>query len=90
LSALYLALEFALIDDVEIDQTNRSDTSSGQIQANWRTQPTSADNQHLGGLKFSLPVLSNLRQSDMPRVSHTILLGQLRQRRGCAAAGGSR
>src|SRR5262249_416418 len=68
-SVNYLPLKIRFIDDVEIDQPERTDAGRRQIKPERRAETSGADHQNAGRLKLSLPFEANLGKYQMARVT---------------------
>ena len=64
-----LALEVTRVHLVEVDDTDRADPRSGQVEGQRRSQPTRSHAKHPCGLELKLPFKANLRQRDMPSIA---------------------
>ena len=74
-----LALQVAEIHDVEVDDAERADAGSREIQRGGRSQPARADAQHPGGLQLALPLHADLGHDQMPAVPLDLFVGELGQ-----------
>ena len=71
-----LALQVGLVDGVEVDDAQRADTGSGQIQQRRRTQPAGADHQHASILQPLLPEDPDLRDDQVTAVAGNLVAGE--------------
>src|SRR5215831_8502287 len=74
-----LSLQVAVINDVEIDQSQSPDARSGKVESEWRTEPARADQQHARGLQFALAFQSDLGQDQVAVVASQLVFVQLGQ-----------
>ena len=51
----HLALQVAVVDDVEVDEADAPDAGRGQVQRQRRAEPARADQQHAAALSFFCP-----------------------------------
>src|SRR5258708_13008999 len=63
-----LTLQVALVDDVEVENPNRANPSSGKVDTRRRTQTAGADEQHLGVEELDLSRLTNFRKERVAAV----------------------
>src|SRR5262249_21635513 len=52
------------------------DPGCGEVEGQWRAEPTGADDEDLGGLELLLPVEPDLGHDDVPRVAGKLGLGE--------------
>src|SRR5262249_17986556 len=67
-----LALEVTEIDHVEIDQPDAAYPRGGEVEAERRTEPAGADEQHAGGLEAFLAVHADLGHDEVPAVARDL------------------
>ena len=72
-----LALQVALVDDVEVDEADAADAGRGQVERGGRAEPAGADQQHAAGLQPALPVDPDLGHDQVARVAGDLLARQL-------------
>ncbi len=77
-----LALEVAVVDNVEIDNADTPDTGSGQIHRRWRTEPARPNAKDTRRLQLSLPIDADFRHDEMTAVPPDFLLREIRRRGG--------
>ena len=74
-----LALQVAVVDDVEVDDADAADAGRREVHRRRRPESARTDAQHAASLQPALPVHSDLRHDQMPAVSIDLLVGQLRK-----------
>ncbi len=83
-----LALEIGEIDHVEVHDADRAHSRRGEIEREWRAEPSGADGEHACRLELALALEAHLRQQEVAGVSQDFgvgQLGQLRLHRGAPA-----
>ena len=63
----HLPLQVALVDHIEVHDSDRADTGGSEILQHGRPESASADDQHSGGSESSLAVETELGQRDVAR-----------------------
>ena len=76
-----LTLQVAGVDVVEIDDAERTQAGSGEIERRRGSEPARADAEHAAGLQLALPFDADLRQDQVPAVALDLVVGQRRQLR---------
>ena len=71
-----LALQICEINNIEIDNTERSDARGGQIHGDGRAQSAGADAEHLRLLQLELPFHADLGQDEVARVAQDLVVGE--------------
>src|SRR6266571_2431008 len=71
-----LTLEIREIHNIEINQTELAHARGRKIQAQRRTEPSRADEQHLGVFQSELPVHPNFRHDEMAAIAQNLLFGK--------------
>jgi hypothetical protein len=69
----HLALEVREVDDVVVDDAERSDSGGGQVERGRRAEPSGAEQQHLGVEQLQLPLEADLRHEQVARVALALL-----------------
>src|SRR5687767_5442886 len=72
-----LPLQVGLVNCVEIDDAQRSDSSSSEIEQRWAAEPSGADHQHPGILQPLLAVHPNIGNDQVTAVTAYLVDGQL-------------
>src|SRR5438874_921575 len=72
-----LALQIGEVNDVEVDDSQRSYSRGGQVHSQRRTQPSSADTEHARGLELLLAIQRDLRHYDVPAVAEQLFFRKL-------------
>jgi hypothetical protein len=75
-----LALQVALVDDVEVDDAERADAGGREVHQRRAAEAARADGEHLGVLQALLPVHGDVGDDQVAAVAHDLLAGQLRGR----------
>jgi hypothetical protein len=90
-----LALQVALVDDVEVDDAEGADAGRGQVHQGRRPEAAGTDRQHPGVLEALLPRRGDVRDDQVAAVAHDLCAGQLggrldqrRQLHGCSSVRG--
>ncbi len=72
-----LALQVALVDDVEVDDAQRPDAGRRQVHQGRRAQAAGTDGEHACVLQPLLPVHGDVGDDQVTAVAHHLLAGQL-------------
>jgi hypothetical protein len=72
-----LALEVGEVDGVHIDDAERADAGSGEVERRRRAEPARADAEHLRVEKLRLPGLAHLGEEEVAAVADLLLGGEL-------------
>ncbi len=81
-----LALEIAVVNDIEVDDPDAPDAGRGQIQRHRRAETASTDAQHTGRLELQLPVHADLGHDEVATVPSDFVVAQRHKRRPMASA----
>jgi hypothetical protein len=74
-----LTLQVGLIDDVEIDDADRTDAGRAQVQTEWRAEAAGAHHEHARRAQLALSFEADLRHDEVPAVPADLILRQLRR-----------
>ena len=72
----HLALQIGEVNNIEIDNAERSDAGRSQIERQRRAQTAGADAQHLGLLQLELPLHADFGHDEVPRVAQDLVVAE--------------
>ncbi len=71
-----LPLKIAEVDGILVDEPDRPDPGRGEVHHRGRSEPAGADAKDPRSLQSALPVEADVRQREMPAVTHQLVAGQ--------------
>ena len=80
-----LALQISEVDDVEVNQPERSHARRGKVQSQRRTESTSADAEHTRCLELLLTIKPDFGHDEVPRIPQDLVFSE---RIGCESGSG--
>jgi hypothetical protein len=75
-----LTLEVRLVHHIEIDDSQSANPCGGEVKSHRRSKSSRSDTENLGGFQAFLPLESDLRQRQVPRVAGDLALAKLHLR----------
>ena len=72
----HLAVEVALVDDVEIDQAERAHPGGSEVERGRRAQAPCAHQEHARGFQLALPLDPHIGQDQVARIPQDLLVRQ--------------
>src|SRR5262245_5763549 len=72
-----LALQVAEIHHIKINQPNTTNSSGCEIETQWSSQTSRANQKHLGGLELLLSFHADFRHDQMPAIARYLIVAQL-------------
>jgi hypothetical protein len=74
-----LPLQIRQIDNVKVDESERTHSSGGEIERNWRPEPSRPNDEDARSLERALPRITHLRQDDVTAISNQLFACQFRR-----------
>ena len=71
-----LPLKIAEVDGILVDEPDRPDSGRGEVHHRGRSETAGADAEDPRSLQPALPVEADVRQREMPAVTHQLVAGQ--------------
>src|SRR5581483_8413681 len=71
-----LPLQVGVVDDVEIDDTERTHACSAEIKRERRAEAAGSDAEHLRGLELELALHADLGHDQVARVAKDLVVGE--------------